>query len=383
MKTFTPKSGILGVSTCCVILLLSAVAFCFFGEFTSSTDEITGNDDQSIDAPAIAESFGDSVDRCGLRVEASTIDFGAVYEGTSSSHALRLTNTSNHSIEVVGASASCGCTSVETETPFTVPPGQERHLRVQMNTTRNIGELHKIVTIFVHEGSSRFKFPISVRALSMPLVELDRREIDVGMIPAGEIASAALTITLNHEQQRGPQPTESGVHVVASPSDVECTLLEVEPPEHTARRWKVIVSIDGRNVPDEGIDGDLIIRTPSTVESLVRIPVRARQHSFLSYEPSRVNFGLVGKQSEVTREIRFSCDGDHSFEILSVALTDGPTFLHAVLDADQQKADIVADLKTEGSGFFQANLLVRYQCDLRPQQSLIVPVSGYRLSNVR
>lgn len=342
---------------------------------SSTASQMT--DAQDTTQSTLVDAFDREVSRCGLELNANTVDFGTVFEGTKNTLAVTLTNTSDHEIQIASASASCGCTSVLTETPFQMPPGEERELVIQLNTNNNVGSLEKLVSVFVHEGQSRFKFPISVRANSIPLVTIDRRQVDFGMLKADDLAEADLTISLSHQVETSS--TSPPVYIAAIPDGVKAELKEIEASNGSEREWNLKISVSGNEVPEESIDEDLIVVTPSTVEGVVRIPVRAMQHSYLSFEPGRVTFGVIRDQSDSIRTIQLECLEGHQYRITSVDIVDGPPFLTAKFDREQQQVLATVDPANAVRGFFKARILIRFSCDDGERQTLSIPVTGYRL----
>ena len=378
MKLLSTRAALAGSATISICTLLSA-AVCHSSYVAAPESAETNH--QEGESPDIEEAFSDAVEKCGLHVEARTIDFGSVYEGTKSTYPLKMKNTSDHLIEVIGANASCGCTTVQTETPFSLKPGEERALTIQMNSSNNVGDMEKIVTVFVAEGESRFKFPVSVKARSIPLIHIDRREIDFGMVAASETTHMDVGIVLNFQSDDSSK--SAPVSIAAAPAGVTAKLIEVEAPEGAARQWKLDVAVDGKNVPEESIDGDLILITPSTVESVVRIPVRARQHALVSCETGRVNFGAVRKESDLVESVRLSCPAGHEYNVTGIEIEDRPDFLTAEFDAEHSSVLVKIDPADEAKGFFKTKLRVRYSCDQGPRQTLVIPVVGYRMASVR
>lgn len=379
MKTNSAnKSGFVKVALIVPVLSLSALS-CYFGYGVPGSSENRPPQDWPGEIPAVEEYFSAAVDDCGLEVEASTIDFGVVYEGTKSSYPLKLKNVADHAIDVIGANASCGCTTVHTKTPFRLAPGEERELTIQMNSSNNVGDLKKTVTVFVREGQSHFKFPVAVQAHSIALIDVDRREVDFGMVKDSETATVDIGITLNHEadNNRATAP----VYVAACPKGVRAELVEVAARGKGVRKWTLRVSVEGQQIPEDLIDGDLVVVTPSTVERVLRIPVRAKQHTFLSCEPARVNFDVVREAKDTIESVAISCLEGHDYEVLSVEIVDGPEFLKAEYDSESGKVSLKIDLKSDTRGFFRNHLQVRYRCDEGSRQTLVIPVSGYRLAN--
>ncbi|MCA9051932.1 MAG: DUF1573 domain-containing protein, partial [Planctomycetaceae bacterium] len=277
----------------------------------------------------------DASDTKGSQLEFSTntVNFGTVIEGTKNVFPVTLTNRSPHPIDVVSASASCGCTSVLTETPFSIPPGENRDLQIQLNTRNNVGDLEKRVTVFVHEGDKRFKFPVSVLAHSTPLVDIDQREMDFGMIKSAETAERTVNISVNHQ---ATAVAAESVYIATVPAGVRASLVESDDVIGDRRQWKLYVSISGRDVPEESLNEDLIIVTPSTVESVVRIPVRAKQHTLLRSTPDRVSFGVVRETSDVSRAIALTCPEEYPLEVLSVETPVGPEAVRTSYNEDSQ-----------------------------------------------
>lgn len=355
-----------------VLLLFSVVCYFSYGVSRSSSELISAPE-----IPVEINTFSGVVSECGLKFEAGTVDFGTVFEGTKNSLAVKLINTSDHDIEVTSASASCGCTSVLTATPFRLNPGEESELEIQLNTRKNVGELEKIVNVFIAEGESHFRTPISVKANSLPLITLDGKAVDFGMVKATELPSRELTITLNHEI--GSSDLTNPVYIASTPQGVRAELIETPAPEYAARQWKLKISADGALVPEQSIDGDVVVVTPSTVESRLRIPIRAKQFSFVGCEPGRVNFGIVEDGSDAAQIVKLTCSEGHRYKVESTEFPEESEFLKADYDPAERQLSIRVELSKTEKGFFKSQLRVRFLCDDGTRQTLMIPVTGYRL----
>lgn len=378
MKLLSAQAAFAGGGAIAIVSLLTAAISCPSAGGTGLSEIQNAAAESEAAATMTEDSWSDAVESCGLKLEAGTISFGTVYEGSKNSHPLKLTNDTDQPIVIQEANASCGCTTVLTETPFVVEPRQQGSLKIQMNTANNTGDLEKIVTIFVREGSARYRIPVKVRAHSLPVMNISCREMDFGMIRSADSATRELIVTLNHEPETAQG--KGDVRIASQPQGVKADLTEVAAPEHAARQWKVCVKVSGEDVPEESIDGDLVMFTPSTIEPVVRIPIRAKQFSVVFCEPARVNFGAVRKESDLRKTVSLKCPHGHKFDLLGVELTDGPDFLTVESGAGASEILLKIDPESSGQGFFRSRLEVRYRADDGPRQTLSIPIVGYRLA---
>lgn len=352
-----------------VLYLFSAVILTLAMCGTAPPDESPSNK-SSIGTTSGASSHS-SAD-CDLELEAGTIDFGTAFEDSRLRHQFQLTNTGTAAIRIVDVSTSCGCTTVDTDIPFTIPAGQTRHVTLQLSTANATGPLEKRVTLFATQNGHGYQYPVTLKAVSVPLVSVSDRALDLGMVRNGQISSKMISVSLHHEHAH----SWAAVRAISIPQGVD-VLIEEQPPETGAvRRWQISVSISGEDIPPESIDGDLVLQTPSTVEEYIRIPVSARQHSFLGTHSPRVHFGAIRPGHAQHHAVELNCVNGHTFTIESIDV-DGPSFLTAA----QHRGDTIQVQvgAAATSGFFRGTAHVRYRCDRGREQLLTIPITGYCL----
>lgn len=351
-------SGVTGL--CCIAGYIAVESFraCGRDAIPDTTEDQAGFDESPV--------------QTGLKFEATTIDFGTVFEGTRVTSAIKMNNGGAAPIKVVDVSASCGCTTVESEPSFVLLPGQQRSVAVQLDTANNTGPIEKRVTVFACEGKQRLKFPITMRAVSLPLVRIDCRILDFGMVKDGVTRQRSLAVSLMHEHEE-----YTPVYVASSPKGITATVRETEPARGEARCWTVDVAVAGSDIPPESVDGDLVLMTPSTVESVVRIPVRAQQYSFVSCRPARLNLGAI--RSDTSGLVDLQCLPGHQFKVESVAVP-GLEGVTATFDESSKQVRLWVTTESCTQGFLKGNLKIKYRCDDDRQQLLTVPVTGYRMA---
>lgn len=320
---------------------------------------------------------GDSESTCRLTLNAATVDFGTVVEDTRHQLPVQFTNPTSQPIRVVSASASCGCTSVLTEMPLIVPPKSSRDLMIQMDTRNNVGELQKNVSVFVLDRNRRYRFQIAVVANSIPLMSVSRRQFDFGMLRDDATASEQSSIQVHKASVL--QHAAAPVSIVSIPAGVQAELTESSPADDSSRQWNLTVTVDGRSLPVESIDDDLVIRTPSTVESLLRIPIRAKPFSHVRCVPGRIDFGVIRDDSPTSRTLDLQCDSGHEYRVEGVQVQSASAALSARLDEESHRVVAELDLNTLPAGFFKAQVDIHFTCDDGRTQLLRIPVSGYRL----
>ena len=337
------------------------------------------------DSDAVAVSASDSIEAavsedaelCQLKLESHTIDFGRVFEGTKNRYSLSVTNASDEPVEVTSARATCGCTKVLTKTPFVVPPRQSRQLEVQMDTSRRTGPLTKTVNVFVSDRGAKFKLPVDVSAEARPLISVSTRRIEFGMLRPDQTEQREINITLHDTDNK---QAASGVQILQCPEHISAVVSDAAMSEQGERRVTVTVAVDGRKIPEESINEDLLLKTPSTVDGVLRIPVSAAQFSWVRSEPARIDFGVVRKPDDAVQTLRLEAVENHSWTIESVTLEDAPEYLTAER-TNQGQVRLQLNTVTASKGFFNGMLKVRYRCDEGQRQSIVVPITGYRFTD--
>ena len=79
MKLLSTRVALAGSATISVCTLLSA-AVCYSSFVAApAAPESAETNHQEGESPGIEEAFSDAVEKCGLQLEARTIDFGSVY----------------------------------------------------------------------------------------------------------------------------------------------------------------------------------------------------------------------------------------------------------------------------------------------------------------
>ncbi|MEZ6123312.1 MAG: DUF1573 domain-containing protein [Planctomycetaceae bacterium] len=320
--------------------------------------------------------FQEPVADAGLKLDFSSVDFGTVFEGMKLTQAIVLTNSAAWPIKMVGVNSSCGCTTVDTDGKFVLQPGEQRSITVQLNTTNNLGRLEKTVSLYAHERGSRFKFLITLKAVSLPLVLLDKDNVDLGMVPADQEGKADIQIRMMRQPEAAK--SEPTVRFLTVPENVKAELTEVPPTEGAVKQWQMTVTVRGSDIPEESVNADIVIMTPSTAEAVMRIPVRAHQHSWVSCEPSRISFGAL-REGAVTSTVRLSCEPGQTFEVMDVQFHQNNAGLTASYDQKTSSVSVTAAGSDTAGGFFQDSLRIHYTCNAGPRQTLIVPVTGYRM----
>lgn len=91
--------------------------------------------------------------------DATTIDFGTVFEGDGVTCVLRCRNVGREEIRLVRSQGSCGCVALVAEPGLRIPAGGARSIQVRFRTEARVGPQRPYVKLWTDEGDE----PIVVR----------------------------------------------------------------------------------------------------------------------------------------------------------------------------------------------------------------------------
>ena len=217
----------------------------------------------------------------------------------------------------------------------------------------------------------------NVSALVKPLVLISTKRCDFGMLKTDQVEKQEIAITLLDKLNEN---AASRVKILKCPENVSAALSTPVITEQGYQQVTMTVSVNGNKIPEESISDDLILQTPSTVNGVLRVAVAAAQFKWVRCDPPRLDFGMVRETADVTRKLQLSGVDQKSWTVESIELNDAPDYLSAEKLADEQVA-ISLDAKAASKGFFNGKLKVRYRCEEGQQQSIVVPITGYRFTD--
>lgn len=128
-----------------------------------------------------------------LTVDREKIDLGILYNGAVKGADIKLTNTGNDTLKILGVQSSCGCTTVK-HPKSALAPGESDIIRVEFNSTGFYGPATKLVNITSNDPNRTY---VTVTLNAEVRNELEpatkSSTLWIGTIPVGKSASQELT----------------------------------------------------------------------------------------------------------------------------------------------------------------------------------------------
>lgn len=237
-------------------------------------------------------------------------DFGTVPFGQTQVHHFRITNTTDHVVNITGARVSCGCTTATLQ-GNTLRPGESTYLTASMDTKRFIG--FKEVIIFVNFANPYEEVTLSVRANRNDNFSKSAEYLHLGQVRKGAEATGTMQVTMRNDASFEIREAASGTDYVKA----SAKLLRRD-------RNEVVYEIGATLKP--GLDTgtwttDLVFNTTSAQLPSVRIPLYVDVVAPITATPPSVQFPMVrvGDKKEISVVVK----GDKPFKILDVKGGDG------------------------------------------------------------
>lgn len=102
--------------------------------------------------------------------EASTFDFGDIYQNDKVEHTFKFTNTGTQPLIITNVEVTCGCTTPKGWPRDPIMAGESGEITVAFNSTGKYGKQNKVVTIVSNavEGTSQVSFSTNVLEKKAP-----------------------------------------------------------------------------------------------------------------------------------------------------------------------------------------------------------------------
>ncbi|MEG1573477.1 MAG: DUF1573 domain-containing protein [Bacteroidales bacterium] len=116
-----------------------------------------------------------------ISVDDSDKDYGAIRRGEILPVQFVVTNVGNKPLIIEDIITSCGCIKIDKRSIEVVNPGLKVHLKFIYDTSRNMGYLDHIITIYGNiapKGKYELKFHVNIVAESYELKEYEDYVID-------------------------------------------------------------------------------------------------------------------------------------------------------------------------------------------------------------
>lgn len=99
-----------------------------------------------------------------IEFKEKTHDFGDITEGQSVTYSFEFTNTGTEPLMILNVQTTCGCTAPEwPKKP--IPPGESGSIVVTFNSTKKMGRINKVITVFTNGQKPEEKLKIVTNVL--------------------------------------------------------------------------------------------------------------------------------------------------------------------------------------------------------------------------
>ena len=125
-----------------------------------------------------------------------TWDFGKIKQGEMLAHEFVFVNEGDAPLVIERVSTSCGCTAA-LASEDKIPPGKEGRIKASFDTRGYSGSVVKYVYVESNDaagGRRELKLTAEIEVPPQPRIELDRYNIDLGLILEGEPAAARFKV---------------------------------------------------------------------------------------------------------------------------------------------------------------------------------------------
>jgi hypothetical protein len=288
-------------------------------------------------------------------------DFGTVPFGQTQVHHFKITNTTDHVVNITGARVSCGCTSTKVQAN-TLRPGESTYLTASMDTKRFVG--FKEVIIFVNFANPYEEVTLAVRANRNDNFSKSAEYLHLGQVRKGAEGTGTMQVTMRNDPGFEIREAASGTDYVKAGA----RLLRRD-------RGEVVYEVSATLKP--GLDTgtwttDLVFNTSSPQLPTVRIPLYVDIVAPITATPAAVQFPVVrvGDRKEVNVIVK----GDKPFKIVDVKGGDG--LVTAKADGSEAKQAHVVHLVFHPSEAGDLARTITVVTDNGAEGKVTIPVRG-------
>lgn len=133
----------------------------------------------------------------------TTHDFGKVKQGDVVTHEFAFKNTGNAPLVVEKVEVTCGCTAALVSEK-TIDPGKEGKIKATFDTRGYSGRLARylyLVSNDAENGRRELSLVAEIQVPPSPRIDVDRYNVDMGLVLEGESPSAAIVIKSAGERE--------------------------------------------------------------------------------------------------------------------------------------------------------------------------------------
>jgi hypothetical protein len=302
-----------------------------------------------------------------LSVPVNVFDFGTVQQGEKVEHDFPLKNIGHGVLKIERVHTSCGCTAAVIDSD-TIQPAGQTELKATFDTGGFQGPKIKTVRIYTNDP----KHPTALLTLQgtvRPDVQLSVPRLNFGDLRKGQTPELRMTASALGS---------SNIRILGV--STRSPYLDVSSEAFTsADSQGKRISVKLKDSLPVGVFRDrIVIKTSSTNNPVMNVPVFARVLGDLRLNPALVSFGLLdGPLSEpVSQTVQVENVTGAALKIMSVE-SDNPSISAEVVSLNDGKSlGIKVTVREDLVGAFRARVKVTTNNADADQRQLVLPVYG-------
>ncbi len=299
-----------------------------------------------------------------LLIETPVYDFGSVIQGTQVGYNFILKNSGNAPLSIRRVHPACGCTAA-TPASTTILPGEQTTLGVIFDTNGFQGYKVKTVRVYTNDPAQSSTI-LTIQGTVKRDVDIDPPRLYFGSVNKGREQSRVVTVSL-----------EKGSAIKVGEITSRSEQLDISVVDSGDGLSKKITAKLKSSVPAGIFRTFVVVKTTSTKNPVINIPVFARVQGDLKLEPADVSFGLLeGPLAEpAVRRVKLINQGSQKINVLSVT-SDNPGLKVDFQANPDASFDLVVTLSEGVSGTLKARVKILTDHPDDSQKEIILPVYG-------
>ena len=240
-------------------------------------------------APAAAKPIAD--------VSTKIQDFGMVPKGETLKALFIVKNTGTAPLEITSVRPTCGCTVANYDK--TVPPGGSGKVEAEVDTTAFTGPIAKSILVLTNDPSNG-QINLVVKAEVRSFVEVIPRNLLRLNVLQGEPAVEKVTLV----SADGTDFKVTAVDAAGGPYKAEFRELPEKErlPDRQGAQWEVQITVPA-DAPEGLLNHKLLVKTTQPKAPEVTLQVSGVVRPIVQVVPAEVNFGTVGGDAPVGRNV--------------------------------------------------------------------------------
>jgi hypothetical protein len=152
-----------------------------------------------------------------IEIDGDNWNFGSIPKGSIVSHAYKIKNIGQDTLNIVKVKPTCGCTTAPLSSN-SIAPGQEADLTANFNSEKFNGRVNKQINIDTSDPIRPYLKVIFTAIINNPLLTVtpDPAEVDFGDIKQGEKGHVKVTITNGEDKSVELAIVDQGKSIKAS-----------------------------------------------------------------------------------------------------------------------------------------------------------------------